>query len=71
MCVYMPISIHIFVSCIYYWHQFFQTLDILQQFCSNCGYGFLRLDGQTSTNIRQEIVTKFNSKHSVESKDEH
>ncbi|XP_078317379.1 DNA repair and recombination protein RAD54B-like isoform X2 [Crassostrea virginica] len=43
-----------------------KTLDILQQFCSNCGYGFLRLDGQTSTNIRQEIVTKFNSKHNVE-----
>lgn len=46
---------------------FFQTLDILQQFCSNCGYGYLRLDGQTSTNIRQEIVTKFNSKHCLES----
>lgn len=43
-----------------------KTLDILQQFCSNCGYGYLRLDGQTSTNIRQEIVTKFNSKHCLE-----
>ncbi|XP_061175065.1 DNA repair and recombination protein RAD54B-like [Saccostrea echinata] len=43
-----------------------KTLDILQQFCGKCGYGYLRLDGQTPTNIRQEIVTKFNSKHCVE-----
>ncbi|XP_062589715.1 DNA repair and recombination protein RAD54B-like [Saccostrea cucullata] len=43
-----------------------KTLDILQNFCGKCGYGFLRLDGQTPTNIRQEIVTKFNSKHCTE-----
>ncbi|XP_056017684.1 DNA repair and recombination protein RAD54B-like [Ostrea edulis] len=43
-----------------------KTLDILQQFCSNCGYGYLRLDGQTPTNTRQDIVTKFNSRNCVE-----
>ena len=37
-----------------------QTLDLLQDFCDRRGYTFLRLDGQTPTGQRQELVNKFN-----------
>ncbi|XP_021350672.1 DNA repair and recombination protein RAD54B-like [Mizuhopecten yessoensis] len=43
-----------------------KTLDMLQKFCDQKQYGFLRLDGQTPTNRRQEIVKKFNNKFSKE-----
>ncbi|XP_060068607.1 DNA repair and recombination protein RAD54B-like [Ylistrum balloti] len=43
-----------------------KTLDVLQKFCDQKRYGFLRLDGQTPTNRRQELVTKFNNKFSKE-----
>lgn len=40
-----------------------KTLDILQKFCKEKDYKYLRLDGQTPTNRRQELVNRFNSKH--------
>ncbi|KAK3089624.1 hypothetical protein FSP39_005167 [Pinctada imbricata] len=43
-----------------------KTLDMLQRFCDVTGYSYLRLDGQTPTNRRHEIVTRFNSKYSTE-----
>ncbi|XP_069125702.1 DNA repair and recombination protein RAD54B-like [Argopecten irradians] len=39
---------------------------MLQKFCDQKRYGYLRLDGQTPTNRRQELVTKFNNKFSKE-----
>lgn len=47
----------------------FQTLNMLQVFCDNVGFRWVRLDGQTPTSQRQDIVNKFNSKHSQESKE--
>ena len=41
-----------------------QTLDLLETLCKRCNYEFLRLDGQTPTSKRLELVDKFNSKHS-------
>ncbi|KAJ8318575.1 hypothetical protein KUTeg_003666 [Tegillarca granosa] len=37
-----------------------KTLDILQKFCEEKDYKYLRLDGQTPTNRRQELVNRFN-----------
>ncbi|XP_046370032.2 DNA repair and recombination protein RAD54B-like [Haliotis rufescens] len=43
-----------------------KTLNMLQVFCDNVGFRWVRLDGQTPTSQRQDIVNKFNSKHSQE-----
>ncbi|XP_070187722.1 DNA repair and recombination protein RAD54B-like isoform X2 [Littorina saxatilis] len=43
-----------------------KTLDLLQQFCSDCGYSCVRLDGHTPTAQRQQIVTRFNSSYGQE-----
>ncbi|KAG0371650.1 DNA repair and recombination protein rad54b [Mortierella sp. AD032] len=40
---------------------FTQTLDILQDMCTQRQYKYLRLDGSTPTQKRQELVDKFNS----------
>ncbi|KAF9126732.1 helicase [Mortierella sp. 14UC] len=40
---------------------FTQTLDILQDMCTQRQYKFLRLDGSTPAQKRQELVDKFNS----------
>ncbi|KAF9905887.1 DNA repair and recombination protein rad54b [Linnemannia zychae] len=40
---------------------FTQTLDILQDLCTLRQYKFLRLDGSTPAQKRQELVDKFNS----------
>ncbi|CAL1529863.1 unnamed protein product, partial [Lymnaea stagnalis] len=37
-----------------------KTLDFLQVFCDRHGYSYVRLDGQTPTAQRQDIVTRFN-----------
>ncbi|BFZ03608.1 hypothetical protein BsWGS_06647 [Bradybaena similaris] len=41
-----------------------KTLDFLEVFCQHQRYSFLRLDGQTPTVQRQDIVTRFNNKTS-------
>ncbi|XP_067671287.1 DNA repair and recombination protein RAD54B-like [Haliotis asinina] len=43
-----------------------KTLDMLQVFCDSFTFKWVRLDGQTPTSQRQDIVNKFNSKHSLE-----
>ncbi|XP_045214177.2 DNA repair and recombination protein RAD54B-like [Mercenaria mercenaria] len=43
-----------------------KTLDLIQCLCNQKQYQYLRLDGQTPTSKRQELVHKFNSKHSHE-----
>ncbi|KAG0066317.1 helicase [Linnemannia elongata] len=40
---------------------FTQTLDILQDMCTQRQYKFFRLDGSTPSQKRQELVDKFNS----------
>ncbi|KAF9111786.1 helicase, partial [Mortierella sp. AM989] len=40
---------------------FTQTLDILENLCNRCNYGYFRLDGSTPTHKRQEFVDKFNT----------
>lgn len=40
------------------------TLDILENFCSEAGYKFLRLDGSVASDKRRDLVTSFNSAHS-------
>ncbi|KAL3876929.1 hypothetical protein ACJMK2_034709 [Sinanodonta woodiana] len=40
-----------------------KTLDLLQVCCDRSQYSYLRLDGQTPTSKRQEIVQRFNSKY--------
>ncbi|CAO3572039.1 unnamed protein product [Mortierella alpina] len=40
---------------------FTQTLDILENICTQNLYGFFRLDGSTPTSKRQEYVDKFNA----------
>ncbi|ESP03752.1 hypothetical protein LOTGIDRAFT_110407, partial [Lottia gigantea] len=44
-----------------------KTLNILEKFCRGENYKFVRLDGSTPTNQRQDIVQKFNNKYSPES----
>ncbi|XP_074640679.1 DNA repair and recombination protein RAD54B-like [Tubulanus polymorphus] len=41
-----------------------QTLDVLQQLCKERNHSFLRLDGQTPTAKRQQLVEHFNSSYS-------
>lgn len=41
-----------------------QTLDMLEELCTNMNYTFCRLDGQTPTNQRQRLVDGFNSPYS-------
>merc|ERR1719427_184077 len=41
-----------------------KSLDILEEFCKLFHYKFLRLDGQTSVNVRQHMVDRFNDKSS-------
>ncbi|CAC5403019.1 RAD54B [Mytilus coruscus] len=41
-----------------------KTLDILQKFCEACNFEYCRLDGQTPTAKRQDIVSQFNSSYS-------
>ncbi|KAK3585162.1 hypothetical protein CHS0354_001785 [Potamilus streckersoni] len=43
-----------------------KTLDLLQVCCDRSQYKYLRLDGQTPTSKRQEIVQRFNSKYCPE-----
>ncbi|KAL4240145.1 DNA repair and recombination protein rad54b [Mactra antiquata] len=43
-----------------------KTLDLIQCLCEQKGYDVLRLDGQTPTSKRHELVQRFNSKHSKE-----
>ncbi|XP_060591362.1 DNA repair and recombination protein RAD54B-like [Ruditapes philippinarum] len=43
-----------------------KTLDLIQCLCDQIQYKYLRLDGQTPTSKRQELVQRFNSKHSPE-----
>ena len=45
-----------------------QTLDVLERFCNSNHYGYVRLDGQTPTGKRQELVNHFNNKYSKECK---
>ena len=42
-----------------------QMLNILQTFVSSCGLKFLRLDGNTGVNSRQNLIDKFNSDESI------
>ena len=41
----------------------FQTLDLIQLFCDQQSFKYLRLDGQTPVGKRQELVQRFNDKH--------
>ena len=41
----------------------FQTLDLIQLFCDQQNFKYLRLDGQTPVGKRQELVQRFNDKH--------
>ncbi|CAG5128018.1 unnamed protein product, partial [Candidula unifasciata] len=41
-----------------------KILDFLEVFCQVKGYRFLRMDGQTPTGQRQDIVSRFNNKAS-------
>lgn len=41
-----------------------KTLDILQNFCEDSDFKYCRLDGQTPTAKRQDIVSQFNSTYS-------
>jgi len=41
-----------------------QVLDVLEDLCSTLQIQFVRLDGQTNSNIRQNIVDRFNSRNS-------
>lgn len=41
-----------------------QVLDVLQELCQHYNYPWLRLDGSTSTEQRQHVVTRFNSPYS-------
>ncbi|KAL8610538.1 hypothetical protein ACOMHN_060458 [Nucella lapillus] len=43
-----------------------KTLDLLQQFCNDNDYHYVRLDGHTPTAQRQQIVTRFNSSYGQE-----
>ncbi|KAH3862890.1 hypothetical protein DPMN_025865, partial [Dreissena polymorpha] len=43
-----------------------KTLDLIQGMCDQREYRYLRLDGQTPTARRQELVQRFNSRHSNE-----
>lgn len=43
-----------------------QTLDILQKLCQTFEYSYLRLDGQTPSTKRQQLVDKFNKQTSKE-----
>lgn len=43
---------------------FTKTLDMLQQLCDSKRYQYLRLDGSTATNKRQELVEAFNRPYS-------
>jgi len=43
-----------------------KTLDLIETLCKSAGYLLLRLDGQTPTARRMEIVERFNSRHSPE-----
>ncbi|XP_042224225.1 DNA repair and recombination protein RAD54B-like isoform X2 [Homarus americanus] len=40
------------------------TLDMLAALCTRYNYPYLRLDGSTPTNKRQQLVDRFNSKYS-------
>nr|XP_045620882.1 DNA repair and recombination protein RAD54B-like isoform X1 [Procambarus clarkii] len=40
------------------------TLDMLATLCTRYDYPYLRLDGSTPTNKRQQLVDRFNSQHS-------
>ena len=42
----------------------FQTLDVLEQLCRDEQYSLLRLDGQTPTGKRQQLVERFNDRFS-------
>ena len=46
----------------------FQTLDVLEALCTSAGYPWLRLDGQTPTSKRQQLVERFNSPYSQDCK---
>ena len=46
----------------------FQTLDVLETLCTSAGYPWLRLDGQTPTSKRQQLVERFNSPYSQDCK---
>jgi hypothetical protein len=41
-------------------HHFHRVLDILELYLSHLGYSFVRLDGQTPVNTRQDIIDKYN-----------
>jgi len=43
-----------------------KMLDIIETMCKSAGYLLLRLDGQTPTARRMEIVERFNSRSSPE-----
>jgi len=43
-----------------------KTLDIIESMCKSAGYLLLRLDGQTPTARRMELVERFNSRSSPE-----
>eukprot|EP01135_Chromosphaera_perkinsii_P004147 Nk52_evm54s270 gene=Nk52_evmTU54s270 len=44
---------------------FTQTLDCIEKFCTSKNLSFLRLDGSTPLQKRQQLVDTFNSKHSL------
>lgn len=43
-----------------------KTLDFIQKLCDHKSYRYLRLDGQTPTSKRQDLINRFNSRHSQE-----
>lgn len=43
-----------------------KTLDLIQCLCDEKSYRYLRLDGQTPTGKRQELVQRFNNRYSQE-----
>ncbi|KAK9379808.1 SNF2 family N-terminal domain-containing protein [Kockiozyma suomiensis] len=45
--------------------QFTQTLDILEQVLSGLDMTFLRLDGQTSVEVRQDLIDKFYAEEDI------
>jgi len=45
-----------------------KTLDLIESMCKSAGYLLLRLDGQTPTVRRMELVERFNCQSSPECK---
>ena len=46
-----------------------QMLDILETYCQDCNYNYLRMDGNTPVNQRQQLVDKFNQDDEISNGD--